>query len=97
MCSVGEKRIWPARVRVALVFFLARVISFSVRRWASFALGQVVVMDSWVRREVTRLRRRDCRWAEWRPRCRCFMAPPAMAGGWVVLGDVEGLVVVGAW
>lgn len=50
-----------AFARLALVFFLPRVISFSANRCASLALGQVVFMDSWVMREVTRLRRRAWR------------------------------------
>lgn len=60
------------------MFFLACVMSFSARRCASFALGQVVMIDSCLISEVTRLRRRDCRCAEWRPNCRYFMWPPAM-------------------
>lgn len=53
-------------------------MSFSARRWASLALCQVVDMDSCSKREVTRLRRRACRWAEERDRCRYFMWPPAI-------------------
>jgi len=68
-----------ARRLLASVFFFPSVMSFSARRWASFALGQVVVMDSWVKREVTRLRRRAWRCAEVRPRWRYFMRPPAIA------------------
>ena len=52
------KNISCAFRRVADVFFLPRVTSFSARRWASLALGQVVLIDSWVKRDVTRLRRR---------------------------------------
>lgn len=55
------KKILSALARLALVFFLPRVISFSASRCASLALGQVVFMDSWVMREVTRLRRRAWR------------------------------------
>ena len=55
------KNILCAFARLALVFLLPRVISFSASRWASLALGQVVFMDSWVMREVTRLRRRAWR------------------------------------
>lgn len=69
-----------ARRRLASVFFLPRVMSFSARRWASLALCHVVVMDSCSKREVTRLRRRACRWAELRFRCRYLRAPPAMVG-----------------
>lgn len=67
-----------ARRREAEVFFLPRVITFSARRWASFALAQVVLMLSCVIREVTRLRRRAWRWAEERERWRYLRAPPAM-------------------
>lgn len=62
------------------VFFFAKVITFSASRWASFAFGHVVEMDSWVKREVTRLRSKACRWDDFRPRCRYFRAPPAIAG-----------------
>ena len=47
-------------------------------------------MDSWVMREVTRLRRRDCRCAEVRKRVRYFMCPPAM-----VVGEMGEVVDVG--
>jgi hypothetical protein len=35
-------------------------------------------MDSCLIREVTRLRRRACRWAEERFKCRYFIRPPAI-------------------
>lgn len=66
------------------MFFFAKVITFSANRWASFAFGHVVEMDSCVKREVTRLRSKACRWDDFRPRCRYFRAPPAIvrsAGG----------------
>jgi hypothetical protein len=56
--------ICSARRRLALLFFLPSVISFSARRCASLAFGHVVVMLSWVMRDVTRLRRRACLWEE---------------------------------
>lgn len=64
----------------ASVFFLPSVISFSASRCASLALGQVVLMDSWVKSEVTRLRRRAWRWEDLRSRWRYLRAPPAMVG-----------------
>lgn len=63
------------------VLRLARVMSLSARRWASLALGQVVLMLSCWISDVTRLRRRAIRWEDLRPRCRCLRAPPAMVGG----------------
>ncbi len=72
------KNICSALRLLALVFFFPSVISFSASRWASLALGQVVLMDSWVMREVTRLRRRACRCEDLRFRWRYFMAPPAI-------------------
>ncbi len=75
--------ICEARRLLAFVFFLPRVINFSARRWASFALCQVVRMDSCVMREVTMLRSMACRCAELRLRWRYFRWPPAMVGvGW---------------
>lgn len=55
-------------------------MSFSASRCASLALCHVVVMDSCVKSEVTRLRRRACRWEDFRLRCRYFGAPPAIEG-----------------
>jgi len=72
------KKIDVALRRLASVFFFPSVISFSARRCASLALGHVVEMDSCVKRDVTRLRRRACRWEDLRPRWRYFIAPPAM-------------------
>lgn len=63
------------------MFFFAKVITFSANRWASFAFGHVVEMDSCVKREVTRLRSKACRWDDFRPRCRYFRAPPAIVRG----------------
>lgn len=60
------------------MFFFAKVTTFSASRCASFAFGHVVEMDSWVKREVTRLRSKACRWDDFRPRCRYFRAPPAI-------------------
>lgn len=71
---------------LASVFFLPRVMSFSARRCASFALGYVVVIDSCVKRESTRLRRSACLCAEERPKWRYFICPPAMAGVVMRLG-----------
>lgn len=73
------------RLLVSL-FRFARVISFSARRWASFALGQVVWMDSCFTRDVTRLRSRACRCAESRLRCRYLTRPPAMLSVFVRSG-----------
>lgn len=70
------------------MFFLPRVISFSARRWASFAFAKVVVMASCLKRDVTRFRRRDCRCAELRERCLYLACPPAMLG---VVCEVEQL------
>jgi hypothetical protein len=71
-----------ARCRAALVFRLPRVMSFSAMRWASFALGQVVRIDSFSIRDVTRLRRRAMRWEDLRPRWRCFIEDIAVRWGW---------------
>lgn len=53
-------------------------------------------MDSWMKREVTRLRRRACRWAEERERFRYVALPPAIVVGGVNEGravvDVEGML-----
>lgn len=72
------------------VFFLAKVITFSANRWASFAFGHVVEMDSWVKREVTRLRSSACRWDDFRPRCRYLRAPPAIMRDLWLVGGGEG-------
>lgn len=72
------KKTVNARLRLDSVFFLPRVINFSASRWASLALGHVVVMDSCWKREVTRLRRRACRCDDFRLRWRYLVAPPAM-------------------
>ena len=77
-CNVRTKKILCALVRLASVFFFASVMSFSASRWASFAFGQVVRMDSCLIKDVTRLRRRALRWAESRLRWRYLTSPPAM-------------------
>lgn len=66
--------------RPAGVFFLLIVISFSAILCASFALANVVVIDSCLMRDVTRLRRRACRCAESRLRWR-KLGPGAMVVG----------------
>lgn len=71
-----------SRLDVSL-FLFASVMSLSARRWASLAFGHVVCIDSCLTREVTRLRRRACRWDELRPRVRNFMWPPAIFAGWL--------------
>lgn len=58
---------------------LARVMSFSARRWASLAFAYEVWIDSCLIRDVTRLRRRACRCAELRLKCRYLTRPPAIA------------------
>ena len=77
-----KRMAWAFR-RAISSFFLAWVMSFSARRWASLALGQVVWMASSLISEVTRLRRRALRWDESRESCRYFMCPPAMVGCWL--------------
>ena len=67
---------------LAFVFFFAIVITFSANFWASLAFGHVVIIDSCVKREVTRLRRRACRCEDFLPRWRCLRWPPAMAAVW---------------
>ncbi len=62
----------------ASVFFFPRVMSFSASRCASFAFGHVVDIDSCVKREVTRFRRRACLCEDLRPRWRYFIRPPAI-------------------
>src|SRR5690606_12746496 len=54
------------------------VMSFSANLWASLALGHVVLMDSSLISDVTRLRRSAWRCAEVRLSCRYFICPPAM-------------------
>jgi hypothetical protein len=39
---------------LASVFFLPKVINFSAKRWASCALGHVVDIVSFLKRDVTR-------------------------------------------
>lgn len=55
--SWGVKNILNAFLFEASVFFLPNVIKCSANLCASFALGYVVEMDSWVKREVTRFLR----------------------------------------
>jgi hypothetical protein len=68
-----------ALLLLASVFFFPRVMSFSASLCASLALGYVVDIDSCVKRDVTRLRRRACLCEDVRPRCRYFNLAPAMA------------------
>ena len=40
-----------------------------------------------MKREVTRLRSKACRWDDFRPRCRYLRAPPAIVRGlWLMVG-----------
>src|SRR5436190_17569372 len=64
--------------RLASVFFLPSVTSFSASRCASLALCQGGEMDSCSKSDVTRFRSMACRWAELRLKCRYFIWPPAM-------------------
>lgn len=74
LCEVKRTNSIPcARCLAALVFLLPNVMSFSATRWASFARGHVVRIDSVSMRDVTRLRRRAERCEDLRPRCRCFI------------------------
>jgi len=77
---VHTKKIWCALRRVASVFFLPNVTSFSASLCASFALCHVVVIDSCLKSDVTRFRRSAWRCEEERLRWRYFMCPPAMMG-----------------
>lgn len=54
------------------------MINCSASRCASLALCHVVAIDSCSKREVTRLRRRACRWEDFRLRWRYLIAPPAI-------------------
>lgn len=60
------------------MFRFPNVMSFSASRWASFALGHVVEIDSCSNRDVTRLRRRACLWEDLRLKWRYLKAAPAM-------------------
>jgi hypothetical protein len=75
------KNILRARLLLASVFFFPSVMSLSASRWASLALGYVVDIDSCLKRDVTRLRRRACLCEDVRPRCRYFNLAPAMSKG----------------
>jgi hypothetical protein len=68
-----------ALLLLASVFLFPRVMSCSASLCASLALGYVVDIDSCVKRDVTRLRRRACLCEDVRPRCRYFNLAPAMA------------------
>jgi hypothetical protein len=81
------KNILSARLLLASVFFFPRVISFSASRCASLALGYVVDIDSCVKRDVTRLRRRACLCEDVRPRCRYLNLAPAMLKSQEINGD----------
>lgn len=77
--EIRTKRKACAFPRLTSVFFFPNVMSFSASRWASFALGHVVLMDSCSKSEVTRFRSSACRCEDLRSRCLYLRAPPAMA------------------
>jgi len=66
-------------------------MSFSASRCASFAFGHVVVIDSYVKREVTRFRRSACLCEDERLRWRYFMRPPAIVGGFRDYAQLRGI------
>lgn len=77
-----------ALLRLASVFFFPRVMSFSASRCASSAFGNVVDIDSCVKSDVTRFRRRACLCEDERPRWRYLNRAPAILKGMnVVVGD----------
>lgn len=72
------KNMLKALLLLASVFFFPNVMSFSASRCASLALGNVVDIDSCVKRDVTRFRRRACLCDDLRPRWRYFNRAPAI-------------------